>query len=72
MSSSNIARQLVGSDSIYDPEESLRDKRARPKMAGFSSWAGKRASRYGILALPAKTFPSLLDMTLNWFSKNEK
>ncbi len=50
ISSSNIARQLATADSAdYGPElmESLRIKRGRPKLAGFSSWAGKRASRGG-------------------------
>ena len=53
ISSNNIARQLVAADSallddtIHGPElmESHRIKRGRPKLAGFSSWAGKRASR---------------------------
>ena len=43
MSPSNIARQLLRSDSVIGPEASPRAKRARRKMAGFSSWAGKRA-----------------------------
>ena len=42
-------RQLALADSANGPElmESLRIKRGRPKLAGFSSWAGKRASRGG-------------------------
>ena len=45
MSPSNIARQLLRSDSVLGPEASPRTKRGRRKMAGFSSWAGKRAAR---------------------------
>ena len=41
----SVAGDLAAKEAEEAEEAGLRGKRGRPRMAGFSSWAGKRASR---------------------------